>query len=181
VDSTGYQFSDAFVAHYSDKERRDAFVADQVRTRIALMIRALREQEDRRWSQTELGRRMEKPQSVVSRLEDPEYGKLSVQTLLEVAAAFDLPLRIDIPEWRDWFLVGRDSSNKSFERESYCAAALQPPTAVVTTATISASDNMYAALGTRVTDERGITLTVINGGVSAREDEGYYEPKRGWI
>ena len=130
---SGFQFSDAFVAHYSDKERRDAFVADQVRTRIALMIRALREQEGRGWSQEQLGDRMgDKPQSVISRLENPDYGKLSVKTLLEAAAAFDLPLRIDIPEWRDWFAMLRESSDQSFHRQSFSAEALRaPPTETV--------------------------------------------------
>jgi transcriptional regulator with XRE-family HTH domain len=70
------------------KPYRQAYVAEHVRTGIAYQIRSLRAQ--RGWSQKRLAEEMGKPQSVVSRLEDPDYGKLSVQTILEGAAVFDV-------------------------------------------------------------------------------------------
>ncbi len=117
--SSGSRWSEAFVHQLSDKEFRDEFVADRVRSRIAMLIRKLREQEDRTWSQSELGQRMGKPQSVVSRLEDPDYGRESLQTLLDVAAAFDLPLLVDIPEWEDWHRQMSARPSGDFSRKSF--------------------------------------------------------------
>jgi hypothetical protein len=122
--SYGLPLSEAFVRQLADKEFRDEFVADQIRMRVAMLVRALREQPDRDWSQTELGNKMGKPQNVISRLEDPDYGKMTLQTLLEVAAAFDLPLWIDMPEWDDWLRKIRDVPGGSFKRCSFDAENL---------------------------------------------------------
>ena len=107
---SGSHWSESFIRQLSDKETRDEFVADQVRSR--------------NWSQADLGERAGKPQNVISRLENPDYGKESLQTLLEIAAAFDLPLLVDIPEWEDWYrrisaVTKSELARKSFDEEVF--------------------------------------------------------------
>lgn len=115
--------SDSFLEELRDDEFRNGFVADHVRTRFALLVRTLREQ--RGWSQAELGQRLGKPQSVVSRLENPDYGKITLQTFIEVAAAFGLPIYIDMPDWDEWFRLMSDMSIQNLERDSFDIERLQ--------------------------------------------------------
>lgn len=129
-----------FLRELEDAEFRNGFVADRMRTRFALLIRSLREQMG--WSQAELGERMGKPQSVISRLEDPDYGRLSTKTIFEVAAAFGLPVYIDLPNWDEWFRLMEDVSARAMVRQPFNAASInalangvniflpQPPPAV---------------------------------------------------
>jgi hypothetical protein len=74
------------------KEYRDAYVLEHIKNGVAFQIRTMRE--DRDWTQGDLGDAMGKPRNVVSRLEDPNYGKTTLTTLREVAAAFDVGLLV---------------------------------------------------------------------------------------
>jgi transcriptional regulator with XRE-family HTH domain len=115
--SAGFVWSKEFVAQLDNEELRNAYMMDQARTRLALQIRALREQ--RGWSQVELGQRAGKPQNVISRLEDPEYGRLTLETAFTVSGAFGLPVLIEMPEWEDWFERVSDVSSQALQRHSF--------------------------------------------------------------
>jgi transcriptional regulator with XRE-family HTH domain len=75
-----------------DKEFRDAYVAENARRGLAYQIKALRE--SREWSGAEFARRAGRPQSNVSRWEDPSYGKFNLSTLIEIASVFDVALSV---------------------------------------------------------------------------------------
>lgn len=77
----------------SNKKFRDAYVAEQIRNGIPFQIRALRM--ERGWTQAELGKRSDKKQHGISRLENPNLGdELSIKSLLDIASAFDVALLI---------------------------------------------------------------------------------------
>lgn len=106
------------------KSYRDAYVAEHVRTGIAYQIRALRTQ--RGWSQKKLAEEMGKPQSVVSRLEDPDYGKVSIQTVLEGAAAFDVALLVQYVSFPEFLQRTRDVSPEALRVDSFDERQLLP-------------------------------------------------------
>src|ERR1035437_2164651 len=60
---------------------------------VAWKIRGLREEQG--MTQRKLGDVAGMAQTWVSKLEDPNYGKLTISTLLKVASAFDVGLQID--------------------------------------------------------------------------------------
>lgn len=99
------------------KSYRSSYVGEHVRRGIAYQIRALRDQRD--WSQGELSKLLTKPQSVVSRLEDPGYGKVTVQTLLEVATVFDVALQVRFVPYSTFLQQTRDVSSSSMEALSF--------------------------------------------------------------
>jgi transcriptional regulator with XRE-family HTH domain len=76
----------------SSADERDAYVQAEVATALAHQIRAIRLQ--RGWSQAQLAQRMGTKQHVVSRLEDPSYGRCSMQTLFLLSRAFDTGLQV---------------------------------------------------------------------------------------
>jgi transcriptional regulator with XRE-family HTH domain len=78
---------------WKDPEYRSQFVRERAQSSVALQIRALRDQRDG-MTQAQLGERMGKAQPWISQLENPEYGKMSVTTLLDLAEAFDTDLEI---------------------------------------------------------------------------------------
>jgi transcriptional regulator with XRE-family HTH domain len=101
----------------ANKEFRDAYVAEDIRTSISFQIRVLREK--RGWSQAELGLRAAKPQSVIARLEDPDYGRFSLRTLLEMATAFDVGLLVRFVSFSELIRRNADVSPDALAVQDY--------------------------------------------------------------
>jgi hypothetical protein len=71
------------------KEYRESFAAAVAKRMIPLQIRILRKQRGPEWSQARLAKESKLTQGVVSRAEDPDYGNLTLNTLVRIAAGFD--------------------------------------------------------------------------------------------
>jgi len=88
-----------------DQEYRRGFVEGHAKDTIAFQIRQLRKAEG--WEQRDLARELGNPklQPMISRYENPDYGRYSITTLLELAAAFDVALVVrfapfsELVEW----------------------------------------------------------------------------------
>ena len=69
------------------KRYRESWAASIVKRMLPLQIRVLRR--EREWSQADLAQESQLTQGVISRAENPNYGNLSINTLVRIAAGFD--------------------------------------------------------------------------------------------
>lgn len=126
-----------------DAEYRHEFVKERVRSSVALQIRALRKQRND-MTQKDLGDAIDMKQTWISKLENPEYGKMTVATLLRLAEAFDTDLEIKFrPFSRTLDELPSQRSNyfevPSFEEEFGETESAQAPQDLAVRATIPLS------------------------------------------
>lgn len=98
---------------WRDKEYREAYMEAAIDQGVAWQIKINRKL--RNMSQIDLGNAIGTQQSGVSRLEDPEYGAHSLDTLKQVAKAFDCALLVKFVSYGD---LARESENLS-ETDQY--------------------------------------------------------------
>jgi transcriptional regulator with XRE-family HTH domain len=107
-------------AQLQDPEYRRAFVEGHATDTIAFQLRAMRKK--KAWEQKDVAEKLgnRKLQPMISRYENPDYGKYSISTLLELAAAFDVALAVRFVPFSE-LLVWDVSSNPSKEMpEFFC-------------------------------------------------------------
>jgi transcriptional regulator with XRE-family HTH domain len=71
-----------------DRDYRKAFLIGQFKRMVPFQIQILRKQ--RGWSQEQLAEASGLTQGVISRAEDPDYGNLTVNTVLRIANGLDV-------------------------------------------------------------------------------------------
>jgi transcriptional regulator with XRE-family HTH domain len=90
-----------------DAEYRRGLVEGHAKDTIAFQLRVLRKAQG--WEQRDVAERLGNPnlQPMISRYENPDYGRYSISTLLELASVFDVALIVrfapfsELIEW-DW-------------------------------------------------------------------------------
>jgi len=72
---------------FRSRKYRHAFVEAQLKRGVPTQIRTMRLK--RCWTQKELAQKCDLEQGTISRIENPDYGQLSFETVLAVARGFD--------------------------------------------------------------------------------------------
>ena len=112
----------------ASKRYREQFVAAQAKRAIAFQIRALMKKKG--WSQEKLAAQSKLTQGVISRAADPNYGNLTINTIVKIAGGLDVAyLGIFVPfsELARWFSTLSEESVQvlSFEEEDMAAPCVE--------------------------------------------------------
>jgi transcriptional regulator with XRE-family HTH domain len=93
-------------------------MARQIKLFLAEQIRALRGN----LTQKEFGEHINKPQSVVSRLEKQADRHISIQTLIDIAERLDLAVLVRFVDFPTFLKYTEDYSDSALAPASYCQA-----------------------------------------------------------
>ena len=94
---------------------RQSYVTHHVKAFLASQVRALRGAR----TQREFGARLGKGQSVVSRLEDENYGQVTLQTLFDITKKLDLALIVRFVDFPTFLNFTSDFSESAMAPQSY--------------------------------------------------------------
>jgi transcriptional regulator with XRE-family HTH domain len=94
----------------ADRGFRASYMSHSLRAFLADQIRALRGD----LSQKAFGEPIGKPQSVVSRLENEDYGKVTLQTLIDIAEKLDIALLVRFTDFPTFIRSTADISESAF-------------------------------------------------------------------
>lgn len=113
----------------NNKEFRDGYVESHVKMFIAEQIKFLRSGK----TQKEFAKLIGTTQSVISRLENPEYGKVTIQTLLEIASKLDIALIVRFANYAEFLVATDDFSEQALKPSPYSDGCFDLLEKVVTT------------------------------------------------
>jgi transcriptional regulator with XRE-family HTH domain len=105
------------LAKLKNKAYRDAYTAEHVKTTTPLQIRTVREQHE--WTQGKLAAEAKTTQTAISRTEDPNYGNLTLNNLLKIAAALDVGLLVKLVPFSRLVKEYEDLSPRSLSTPSF--------------------------------------------------------------
>ena len=112
----------SLLKNFQDKTYRDSYIASHTRRFLARQMRKFRGE----ISQSEFGTLIDKRQTVVSRLEDPKYGKWTLQTLFDVAEKLNVAVLVRFVDIPTFLRLSDDTSESALEPQPYNEKAMAP-------------------------------------------------------
>ncbi|MBZ5627789.1 MAG: helix-turn-helix domain-containing protein [Acidobacteriia bacterium] len=155
-------FNDLWRKLAASKEYREEFVAAQVKRGIPFQIRALLKQHG--LSQEQLAQQSKLTQGVISRAQNPNYGNLTLNTIVRIAAGFDIAFIgkfVTFSELGKWFV--------SVSEESAQVASFKSENTLMEAVLGSAPKQQPSGLNREVGE---LIPTQIKGGALAKSEEG---------
>lgn len=145
-----------------DKAYREAFVASQLKRGLPTQLRVMLK--DRHWTQGDLAQRSGLKQGAISRASDPDYGNLTINTILKIASGFDVAYVgrfVPFSDLARWYSDLSESalSVSSFSDES---GFIQPRYPQVSVASESARSSLYSSAVMSKTDDPRLTDLTTN-------------------
>lgn len=111
---------DGLVDAMGDRPFRASYMAHHLRAFLADQIRNLRGAR----SQKQFGAAIGKPQSVVSRLENEDYGRVTLQSLIDIAEKLDIALLVRYVDFPTFIAATRDFSEAAVAPPRYSDEAM---------------------------------------------------------
>jgi predicted XRE-type DNA-binding protein len=102
------------------KKYRDSYLSSHTRMFLANQIASLQGE----MSQKEFGELLGKPQPIVSRLQNPEYGKYTLQTLLDISSKLDVALIVRFVDYPTFMKFTNDFSDEALRPNKFDPAQL---------------------------------------------------------
>jgi hypothetical protein len=109
----------SLVEKFRDKSYRDSYVASHTRRFLAHQMRKFRGE----MSQSQFADLIAKKQTVVSRLENPRYGKWTLQTLFDVASKLNVAVIVRFVDIPTFIKLSEDLSESASHPRPYDEAA----------------------------------------------------------
>lgn len=107
------------LSELEDRNYRDAYVEAHAKDTIAFQLRQMRLAED--WEQKDVAAKLGNPklQPMISRYENPDYGRYSVTTLLELARVFDVALVVRFAKFSELVRWDLHKTSATLQPASY--------------------------------------------------------------
>jgi hypothetical protein len=105
----------ALAEKFHDKHYRDSYVAGHTRQMLARQMRNFRGE----LPQGEFGELIGKRQTVVSRLENPNYGAWQLRTMFEIASKLNVAVFVRFVDFPTFLKYSNDFSDRAFHPKPY--------------------------------------------------------------